>query len=303
MRTPRRVVFRRSVALFIVLALGLKWVVSRLVAPAHSAALFYIGMATPALAAAVVYCLVERKALFSDGVRRRIWGTRPAIIAGGIALVLALQAIVFCAIVITVPHSLSLATIQHALSTGHLRGLGLPAAIMIAVMLNVTVGVLLGVIPCLGEEIGWRAFLYPRLESMIGYVPAVVIGGIIWSFWHSPEFVFLRDFDGYGLPWWLGCAYFALFTIPGGIVLYWLYRRSGSILAPAMAHAAMDTSYNLMGVFLSGAKLTALLTNPAGAIGMIVWWPPAVIIVWNYWRRNSSNDRNVWRRVARKHAG
>ena len=35
----------------------------------------------------------------------------------------------------------------------------------------------------LGEEIGWRTYLYPKLEELYGTTKAVIMGGIIWGVW------------------------------------------------------------------------------------------------------------------------
>jgi membrane protease YdiL (CAAX protease family) len=38
----------------------------------------------------------------------------------------------------------------------------------------------------LGEEIGWRGFLLPRLVERFGFTTGCFSGGIIWALWHSP---------------------------------------------------------------------------------------------------------------------
>jgi membrane protease YdiL (CAAX protease family) len=284
-----------AISVFTILAIGLHWC-KWLLPIAFRSSIVDFGMATPALAAALVYVAFEKRSLFSQEVRRRIWGARPLVIVGGIALVLALQAIAFAVTVFSVQGSFSLTIFQRHLAHSHLNGLSLPAAAAITVAVNLLIGTLLGVLPALGEEIGWRGFLYPRLESLSGYAGAVVIGGVIWSFWHSPDFYFSNNFNGYALPWWLGCAYFCLFTVPGGIAFYWLYRASGSILAPAFAHAAVDQSFGLMGLFLNDSKLSARITTPGGAITMIVWWLAAIALLWfDHHHRN--------RRTAKQNSG
>ncbi len=278
-----------AIVVFTALALGLHWGVSWLIPSALRPTVFSVGTVTPALAAALVYVLLEKQSPFSQEVRHPIWGTRPALILVGIVLVLALQAVVFAITVVVVPGSFSPAIFQQQIAHSHLRGL--PTAAVVAVgVLSLTVGTMIAAVPCLGEEIGWRGFLYPRIESLAGYTGAVVIGGIIWSFWHSPEFYFLKNFNEYALPWWSGCTYFSLFTIPGGIVFYWLYRRSGSILAPTFAHAALDQSVNLMGLFLTHSKMTARITTLGGAITMIVWWLAAIVILWTSRRRTLAEE-------------
>ena len=41
-------------------------------------------------------------------------------------------------------------------------------------------------IAALGEEIGWRGFLYPQLEAGVGRRKGWILGGIIWGAWHWP---------------------------------------------------------------------------------------------------------------------
>jgi len=38
----------------------------------------------------------------------------------------------------------------------------------------------------LGEEMGWRGFLQPNLESRIGWLYATLVVSAIWALWHLP---------------------------------------------------------------------------------------------------------------------
>src|SRR5688572_23697014 len=40
----------------------------------------------------------------------------------------------------------------------------------------------------LGEEPGWRGFAQPRLQERFGTVRALLILGVLWTFWHLPLF-------------------------------------------------------------------------------------------------------------------
>lgn len=120
------------------------------------------------------------------------------------------------------------------------------------------------VMAALGEELGWRGFLFPRLLSRFGLVGSAVIVGLVWGAWHLPaDFVGLK---GFGLWFWLA------FLLNGPIVLTahalimaWLWRRSGanlllmviyhwSITASAML---MPTTYTQDGLGLAASALGA----------------------------------------------
>jgi membrane protease YdiL (CAAX protease family) len=55
-------------------------------------------------------------------------------------------------------------------------------------------GVLNGLVT-VGEEIGWRGFLQPRLVSRFRFVQAIAILGLIWAHWHTPVILM-----GYNYP-------------------------------------------------------------------------------------------------------
>ena len=38
----------------------------------------------------------------------------------------------------------------------------------------------------LGEELGWRGFLYPEIKSNYGWMASALIVGAIWTLWHAP---------------------------------------------------------------------------------------------------------------------
>lgn len=38
----------------------------------------------------------------------------------------------------------------------------------------------------LGEEAGWRGFLFPHLQERVGWMGAALLIGCIWTLWHAP---------------------------------------------------------------------------------------------------------------------
>ena len=131
---------------------------------------------------------------------------------------------------------------------------------------------------CFGEEFGWRAYLYPKLEKLTGTPGAVIIGGIIWGVWHAPLTVKGHNFgtDYWGFPW-LGIVIMSLFCIFIGAVLMWLTKKTGSVYPAAIAHA-VNNGANLTPLFANGypentegSKLFMVIFLPTFILGAVIF--------------------------------
>lgn len=40
--------------------------------------------------------------------------------------------------------------------------------------------------PALGEEVGWRGYMMPRLKERFGLLNGRLLGGFVWGIWHWP---------------------------------------------------------------------------------------------------------------------
>ncbi len=60
-----------------------------------------------------------------------------------------------------------------------------PTQFVLVMLINISIVVPNSFI-ALGEEFGWRAYLVPKLEKLLGLTPSLIIGGIIWGLWHAP---------------------------------------------------------------------------------------------------------------------
>ena len=75
---------------------------------------------------------------------------------------------------------------EEALEQMKAQGLSYPLYVMVNVISSITYAPLINMFAALGEEIGWRGFLYPQLEAGFGRRKGWLLGGFIWGAWHWP---------------------------------------------------------------------------------------------------------------------
>ncbi len=107
---------------------------------------------------------------------------------------------------------------------------------------HILIAMLLG----LGEEIGWRGFLFPRLKTRFGRTKGLLLGGALHGAWHFPVMLLIgyeygKEYIGAPL---LGLFAFCLYTIGMGIVADFLYEKSDCIWLPALFHGAINSSFS-----------------------------------------------------------
>jgi membrane protease YdiL (CAAX protease family) len=106
-----------------------------------------------------------------------------------------------------------------------------------------------------GEEIGWRGYVLPRLQSRYSALTSTLILGVIWGFWHLPKY--LSHWNAVSFAW------FIVHAMAYAVILTWLYNSTnGSLLLVAISHASSNTA----GVFMpmantvSGENMSAYIT-------------------------------------------
>ncbi|OGU03718.1 MAG: hypothetical protein A2W29_05060 [Gemmatimonadetes bacterium RBG_16_66_8] len=100
-----------------------------------------------------------------------------------------------------------------------------------------------------GEEIGWRGYALPRLARRFGLARASVLLGLVWAFWHVPQF-FIPESDTYGQSF----TVYVLQVTAISVAMAWLWAHTNGSLLPVMVlHSAANNSKDIVPSALPGA--------------------------------------------------
>jgi len=122
-----------------------------------------------------------------------------------------------------------------------------------------------------GEEVGWRGFALPRLQTGRSALFSALILSLFWAGWHIPLFSLAMGLKGMGLA---GVPGWFFFIVTGSVLLAW------SILIVSVFHGTLDIAINSP----SGPELA----NVMGAL-VTIWGLAA--LVWGGPRNLSSGRR------------
>ncbi len=95
------------------------------------------------------------------------------------------------------------------------------------------------------EEIGWRGFALPRMQSKFGSLKATLLLGFLWALWHLPHFLTTAQRGGpgsnisllyYNLP------IFIVLCLAVSIILTWVFNsKQGNLFIVMLVHASLNT--------------------------------------------------------------
>jgi uncharacterized protein len=121
----------------------------------------------------------------------------------------------------------------------------------------------------LGEEIGWRGYALPRIQTGRSALAASFILGVLWALWHVPSFLMLDSLHQ-GQPFLPWMVWLFLMTI----VLTWLTNSTGgSVLIAWLYHAAMNYAGFLIPATMRGIVLASVFVLVAVVLIVILAGP------------------------------
>jgi membrane protease YdiL (CAAX protease family) len=281
----------RSIVIFVAIAFGLSWLVALplwlgdgLATPLFPLIAIAI-MATPAIAALIVVFFVERP----EGRARALglWPMRPvgrligySLLGIFVPIALVLVALPVGALLGVYPADFVNFSAFDQLLTDQMEAAGAPAlpipvgALVAIQMATVPLAAFINLIPALGEELGWRGWLLPKLLPL-GAVPAILISGVIWGLWHAP--LILLGYNYPDAPGWLGLLAMVGMCTVFGAIFGWLRIRSESVWPAALAHAAFNGAAGSYLLFaMAGEHID---TTQATVLGWSGWLVPIVLVI------------------------
>ena len=130
----------------------------------------------------------------------------------------------------------------------------------------------------MGEELGWRGFMLPRLLEKHSILKSSVIVGLAWGLWHMASFTF----PGAALPEFFEVSVatiglYCLNTIALSMVFTYAHLRGkGSVLIAILLHAFFNAAANIVSELFpmqvdTSTEMTAYIVH-IFLVGLIGWY-------------------------------
>jgi membrane protease YdiL (CAAX protease family) len=130
----------------------------------------------------------------------------------------------------------------------------------------------------LGEELGWRGFLFPELQRMTSFTTASLIGGVVWVLFHLP-LILLSDYNSTA-PKAFAVVMFFVSATALTFVHNWFRARSGSVWPAVVLHASHNVFFlNVYDPLMARYPLTDFFVTEFGA-GLMVISVVMALYVW-----------------------
>lgn len=158
-------------------------------------------------------------------------------------------------------------------------GLSASALLIIQVLQVAVIGPIIN-IPTLGEELGWRGYLLPKLRMFLSDRAALIITGVIWGIWHIPVIVMGHNYgtDYVGYPW-LGILAMIVFCVVLGVIEGYISIKLESVIPAFLIHSAVNAGVGLPCYLAKDGYNTLLGPAITGLVGELPFIVLAVILL------------------------
>lgn len=160
-----------------------------------------------------------------------------------------------------------LTTLKGVIALSGEQGVSASMLLIVQILIFVVIGPIVNIIPTMGEELGWRGYLLPKLRMFFSDRASLIISGAIWGIWHLPIIVMGHN---YGTSYWgypvLGILTMTVFCVVLGIIEGYISIKLESAVPAAMIHSTVNAGAALPSFFaksgynpLFGPAITGLV--------------------------------------------
>src|SRR5215207_917759 len=162
-------------------------------------------------------------------------------------------------------------------------GLFTPAAL--ASMLASGLGLSCAV--AIGEEIGFRGYLLPRLAEL-GTARALLLSGLMHAIWHFPLMLLTPVYPILG-SWFIVGPIILLTLTSAGVFYGYLQLSSKSVWPSTLAHGVINTAFDFFPLFTITATPLALeyLAGETGVLTLVATALSAAVLLYRLRQRRS----------------
>lgn len=122
-----------------------------------------------------------------------------------------------------------------------------------------------------GEELGWRGYALPKLQSRTTSLKASIIIGFAWGIWHLPLWAMPGNFHN-EIP----LVPFILHDVALSILMTWMYNCTRkSLLLPHLFHTAINLTIGVSPILPEGTGGSLIPL----AITFLLLWLVTIIVV------------------------
>lgn len=135
--------------------------------------------------------------------------------------------------------------------------------LVITIISAIGAGITINAFFAFGEELFWRGYLYNQLKEY-GFWKISLITGFVWGIWHAPLIMMGHNYPNYP---YLGVLLMIVWTMLLAPSFTFIRQKSGSVLAPAILHGALNASAGIPILLLVGGH--ELLNGWLGLAGFM----------------------------------
>ncbi len=131
----------------------------------------------------------------------------------------------------------------------------------------VAVGIPMGLLGGFLEETGWMGFAFPKMRLKYGVIRTSIYLGFLHGIWHTVVWFLTQssDLGGYWLPYFIA---FVLFLVALRIIIVWVYSNTRSLLLAQLMHAS------------STGFLVALIPTDIEPVNWVIFYGVYAIVLW-----------------------